>query len=785
MEGYGSTMPIDIQTKSAPKCPACADCKRLKVKCVRLDPSEPTSICLRCIKKGIECVLRTNNKRSTHEYDKGPIVSREISRKRRVPPSERLSRDQFGSVAMRDQVLSSWRQLTTRDDLRIQLLEKFEPASLARPANNVLRRGLLTRAQIVQRLKLYRQEFYPKFPAVICPVEGDFEALMDEKPILFHTFLDIGSMMIQDENELQPSLILHNLVLRTVTDEIMLASIKSIELLNCLVLLTHWYNESELYHQQRLHVLNALAVSVSYDLGIGVTATIAGGSGASAFEQLVAPQTSEDIYSSESYKIWLSIYCTLFQSLHANRRPVNSSWNSYTEQAVTALSRQSLGGMADEQYFSVWELAQLRHLQEHISIAVYKKGNEPLAPDLSNPEIIRAVERFDAELDVMRDTMGIKSSRRDIAIRLTRIFLHQAALYVDFDESVGRAPFTNFSLNIKSGPLSSQAIKSVIVCVENAKFILENVNSHSLREIASETSNFWTSMTLCCDILVKCRACSIFNRYYAGACFVSDADIYCILKFTSLCDRMIKEYPHCNNAISFGFFIKLILRHHDARVHYHLARLPVETFGDPVYIMKLANSAQEQNSQVTKEQGDASFKTEQDIPSPEKQMQEQLKEDRHRVHEQNLPQFEQRLEMHHNQTQSPAQRQSPQGPQVDSNYVLQTPVTPELNQGEVSRNLTSSDSMNSISMNADAASGGLAPGMTSSYSPVPRGSASQQQLSQQQGTRITDASEDAFSSLDISGLDFDLAALNEADTFWSEFVNTRGPWVPFGIDFPV
>lgn len=774
-------MSVDLQPKSAPKLPACADCKRLKVKCVRSDPNVPNSTCLRCMKKGIDCVLRTGSKRLNNGYERDPTISREIPRKRRNPQTESLSREHFNSLTMRDQVLSSWKQLTSRDDLRLQLLEKAEPASLARPANNILRRGLMSREQIVRRLRLYRQEFYPKYPAVICPVEDDFDAMMNEKPILFHTFLDIGSMMIQDENELQPSLILHNLVLRTVIDEIMLVSIKNIELLNCLVLLTHWYNESELYHQQRLHVLNALAISVSYDLGIGGTAIITSGSSAPAFEQMVAPQTSADIHSPESYRIWLSVYSTLFQSLLANRRPVNSLWNNYSKQAVATLSRQSVLHMADEQYFSVWELAQLRHLQERISITIFKKDNEPSAPDLSNPEIRCAVEQFDAELDAMRDSVAKKSIRRDTAIRISRIFLHQAALYIEFDKTIGRAPFTNFSLKIHSGPLSFQAKKSFAACVENTKILIDRVNSQPLREIASETSNFWTSMTLCCDILLKCRACCIFNRYYANACFVSDVDIYRILQFTSLCDRMTKEYPHCNNAISFGFFVKLILCHHDARVHYHSTRLPVETFGDPVFIMKLANAVQEQTSQAMNGLNNASYEAEQDVPTPEKQMLEQQREETRREQQRKQQQLEQRLELQYNRAQAQAPSQQSQEPQAVPIYALQTPDTPGLNQRDLSRNLTNNGAIDSISINQDAA----APGVLSPFSPVAGDSVSRQENSQQQTTQDQDVSGDLFPPLDLSGLDFDLAALNEADAFWSDFVNTRGPWVPFGIDFPV
>lgn len=244
-----------------PKVSACVDCKRLKVKCVRSIPENANSPCLRCIKKNMECITMGSLKRHNGDSAAAAVVQQ---RKRRH--GKGVSKDE----PLRNQLLFSWRLLTSRDDRRIQLLEEYNFASLARPHNNVLKLGLLTEEQILHRLSIYKEHMYPKFPVVELPVDVGYQQLMASHPILFHTVLDIASLMISDERQLESSVILHNMVLRTVIDEIIVVSVKSLELLKSLVLLTVWYNESELYHQQRLYVLTTLSASVSYDLGMAV-----------------------------------------------------------------------------------------------------------------------------------------------------------------------------------------------------------------------------------------------------------------------------------------------------------------------------------------------------------------------------------------------------------------------------------------------------------------------------------------------------------------------------------
>lgn len=115
--------------------------------------------------------------------------------------------------------------------MRIRLLEKYEFASLARPQNNVLELGLLTEEQVIYRLDMYRDQLYPKYPFLPLAKDLDYKTFMATSPVLFHTILDITSVMVSDESQLETSIVLHNMVLRTVIDEIIVVSVKSLELL--------------------------------------------------------------------------------------------------------------------------------------------------------------------------------------------------------------------------------------------------------------------------------------------------------------------------------------------------------------------------------------------------------------------------------------------------------------------------------------------------------------------------------------------------------------------------
>ena len=604
--------------KNAPKMPACAECKRLKVKCVRSEPDNYMSNCLRCIKKNLACITGLNAKKPK-QFDR-PRYLNGTARTRRF---DELQKVQTCSVSMRDRLLESWKVLTSRDDLRLQLLERYDYTSLAKTSNNVSKRGLLSHSQVEERINLYRRELYPKFPIIECPPYDQIEDFMNDCPVLFHTILDVAGQLIESEKETETSIVLHNMVQRTVIDEIMVVSVKSIELLKCLILLTQWYNESELYHQQRLHVLTALAVSMSYDLGMGGATVITNKSDVAPFEQMVTPHGSSDGYSIENLKLWIAVYSSLFQNLMANRRPVKSHWNKYTEWAVEVLrnicleehqadgvyppgdspvysyksdlhdgletgldqSRRELSGG-----FDIWELAKVRHLQETIVLAVFKKQNETVAIDLNEPEGQYTVHQLSLAIDDLQKSFLGPSLRRRVAIALTRTLLHQAVLYSRYHDSLGRAPFTNFSLNIFCGPLSPQAVESFRECVRNAVLFLDTIIKRDRRDLVSEMCNIWSCITLCCDILLKCRICAVFNRHFATAFFVTEEHVGRVHQTIEMLDTISKEFPFCNNAISFGFFIKLLLCHHDAR-QFHYAVKPVDA-GDPEFIKSLLESSE-------------------------------------------------------------------------------------------------------------------------------------------------------------------------------------------------
>lgn len=579
MSGGNTSAEEDNQKHTHPKISACVDCKRLKVKCVRSIPDNPNSPCMRCIKKGLECVTMGSFKRSNNSNgNSNTQITHRSKRRQKVSTKEE---------PLRNKLLFSWKLLTTRDDMRIRLLEKYEFASLARPQNNVLELGLLTEEQVIYRLDMYRDQLYPKYPFLPLAKDLDYKTFMATSPVLFHTILDITSVMVSDESQLETSIVLHNMVLRTVIDEIIVVSVKSLELLKCLVLLSVWYNESELYHQQRLHVLTTLAASVSYDLGMG-GATLPRDvyTQAPAFEQMVTPQ-ADDAHNTESYKVWLAVYSTSLQSLMANRIPQKSMWNKYTREAIkTLLDRSKEENIAAPGIIA--SLANIRHLQETIIQTLFKKDNEPHPPDFGDPSVQQLIHKFEAEIESMVvNSPEHRPLNYDRGVMLSNVFLHQGVLYTKYDSSIGRAPFTNFSLNLMSGPLSYQAVASFTKCIQYGTRVLDKALLRPMYGLTGETTNFWSTIILACDILMKCRTCCIFNKYYATACFVKEEDLGRIVAFISLCDTIIREFPGCNNAISCGFFIKLILCHHDARVHYHTSRIPAKNQGDSEFVEKI------------------------------------------------------------------------------------------------------------------------------------------------------------------------------------------------------
>lgn len=608
---------------------ACANCRRLKVKCVRTDPTDFASPCKRCIKTHKECVqvpvkrrrgllylsngaARASSSISTPTlsvesspvsptgytrmtptfpnievadtpHDSKPFLNqneiKDESTPRLIipqPHNNYISQRRSSSINVltaRNQMMRAWDALMRRDRARIECLDQMTLRSVARYENNAIAQGIISIDDAESSLQLYRDVFAPRFPAVALPDEP-IEKIMRDTPILFHCAIAIVSRMLQDSLAVQRSLALRILVHESLLTEIVVRGDRKLEVLQGLVLMLYWYNEVEFSHRQQTSVLAGIAITVGYDLGIG-GGQIVGLTRAPIFDQIVSSQATVAPGNKQVRQAWLAVYSMNFQPQIANRRPVLDIWNKYTAESTQELYQQPKVVAPKPSYIPLWMLAEATELFELIYAKFYKKDNEVTLPDMNDQSVQKSLAEMASKIDQLYEKCQpyVSSAMRMLTMSL-KICLYQGIIYAPYSEPIGRSPFTNFSLNLYASALDSQAIgyfSKIYNCAAEVLKIF--INDFDYNEIAVMISPLYGMVVLVSSVLLKCRALSLLNPYFAEAADIQEGTLQTITDVIEIVNGVTERFTGNNSAASVVFTLRLLVCHHDATVYFLLYEL--------------------------------------------------------------------------------------------------------------------------------------------------------------------------------------------------------------------
>lgn len=477
-------------------------------------------------------------------------------------------------LTARNQMMQAWNLLIERDTARRDSLEASSYKSVSRYENNAISQGILTMDDAVARLKLYREVFEPRFPAIIVPNEP-IEKIMEDSPILFHCAIDVVSRLIEDRAATQKSLILRTVVYESLIKEIFIANGKKLELLQGIALVLFWYNEPEFFHRQHINSLSSIAMSLGFDLGIGGGQAV-GSTHAPIFDQIVTAQVVADPEKLRCRQTWLSVYGLCLQPMSAYRRPMNDVWNNYTAESVQiSLQAEKSVVSSSAGYVPIWFLAEATQIFQSIYNSIYREGNEGVIPDMDNGSVIAKITEMEARINYLcKSSKSSMSAAARIIGLLLRVSLLQGVLYAPYSEQVGRSPFTNFSLHLYASNLSPEASRyfcEVYGCAAEALHIF--INEFDLHEISVMISPLYSIIVFTCSIVLKCRALELLNPYFSQAEVIREGTLQTVTNVIEKLNGVIDRFPCNNTAASYAFALKLLVCHHDATMYFLLYEL--------------------------------------------------------------------------------------------------------------------------------------------------------------------------------------------------------------------
>lgn len=254
---------------------------------------------------------------------------------------------------------------------------------LASPHTDLIERGIITLEEAQQRLDLYFDSLFSKYPFVEIP--SSVETLRADYPVLFNVVLAVTCVATSSPDDFDKNLEIENIAIQQVIHEIVIIGNKSIELLKSLLLLTLWYNVPELFHHRRYHILSSLSISMTQDLGLtGRPYYVVNKTEGSVLrsEMLEDPQKDE-------YKcLVLAVYASSIGYSLFLRRRLFATWSPYLEECYQHLRLSS-----EQKFRTVAIFAKLSSLLEKIHSFVEAKDEENLS----------FIKHFEKAIDFLKD----------------------------------------------------------------------------------------------------------------------------------------------------------------------------------------------------------------------------------------------------------------------------------------------------------------------------------------------------------------------------------------------
>lgn len=461
--------------------------------------------------------------------------------------------------AIKAELMESWNKVVERSSRRLELLENQPVQKIPTYETDVVSQGVITVEEAEKRINIYRTRFYEVHPLVLIP-ELPLDEFRKEYPTLFLTVMSITSL-VMEANDLDKFALLQNKAMETLVYTTMVVGQKSFELLQCAVLLTFWYNDAEVQCHQKYHLLSNLAVSIAIDLGLN--GSVFDASKGYKYEKILRPQALVDPKTIECRRLWLCVYCCTINFTIVVRRPMYSLWSSYMEECCEVIENSDLPVREKR----IVQYAQMTHLFEEISRAFMSESGKP-PPDVEDSKTKFILRYFERQLIDLYEKSSLP--RLEPYFNAIQIHIHQAALYVPLNSTLGRSPFSEYSLALGMKKCTPEVVNCSVWCFASCTKCLDLMVEMSIEDLSTMPMFTYTRIIFCVAMLLKLRSLSLTSTEFSKVCPMNTTSLNRLYGIQSKLDELVNKYPFCNPAVTSKFVINLLLFHFDRQVNNYL-----------------------------------------------------------------------------------------------------------------------------------------------------------------------------------------------------------------------
>lgn len=514
LEEASSTPPG--KKKSTRTAVACKSCHGLKVKCTPADERNPSGPCLRCFNAKRKCEVdysHSRKKKKKHDASPAPesalnyldhqlldtdahfngnanIIAKQEETIARLTEQVRILKQQTSSSATRSPIgisplVSETESLgfVLKSDLESELAvlaqsntnlnelaHKLKETADRRNSllhdgykRDVVSQGYMTIEEASKRMDLYNTKMFPQHPHVVVPAVTEVDAFRIEQPILFNCVMSVTNSVHPGPIDQDLALTIENIAAMGVSIEVMVTGTKSVELIKCLVLLSLWYNNPEMFRNRRYHILNILSVTLLHDLGIvAKPQECFVGSDKDSLNEGYA-----GLANTEYRRLVMTLYSITVSFCLILRRSIFVKWTPFVEKCCAELESST-----DERWREFAVFLRLNHQLDRIHNIVH-------APEVSerdyNPSVYIVHE--------MQNVLALIKSKLSKSNHAYRAYYYSVEAYLH--EPILSQVLIYDSNSATDVHLNEKAVKLIVNCTTACLNSIQEFNQLRIEELAA------------------------------------------------------------------------------------------------------------------------------------------------------------------------------------------------------------------------------------------------------------------------------------------------------------
>lgn len=416
---------------------------------------------------------------------------------------------------------------------------------------------------------------------------------------------------------------INNQCIDSIMYDVMILGNKTLELLRSLILINMWYNTPEMYHHQKAHLITHMCITVAFDLGLGGYCTGAASSGPSLQQSWVSgkasfmntepSKTNEDplnvsgspdsankgkagdsannetninngsssksikydrilrpymLLNPHSYtcrKLWLCVYmCSINVSL-VIKRPVYMMWSRYTEECCEMLEHPDRP--SDERRIAV--IARLHHLLEQLSTAL--QTNDPRnPPNVNDPRTQSLLKYFEWQLNkISKKSVEDGFRSFNVTFYAIQLFLFESAMYIPYSATLGRSPYTEYSLALGVLKTTMAVTEALGACHSASTNMIKLFISQSPQELSCIPMFTYSRMVLAVSVLLKLRTLYLTVPDMRSVCVVTEEQVKQIGVLLEKLDIVNDKYAFANCTLNYSLVVRILVYHYERQLHFY------------------------------------------------------------------------------------------------------------------------------------------------------------------------------------------------------------------------